>query len=85
MRYALFHNLSWIPTDCVIDLKLLTSGNPTLSNEQNEIMLSTCLNIERGLKGYLLSKSSPREQPHTPPTPTLMFFFILCSFSIYAY
>jgi uncharacterized cysteine cluster protein YcgN (CxxCxxCC family) len=36
MRYKLFHNLSWLPNDCAIDLKLLTSGNPILSNEQNE-------------------------------------------------
>jgi hypothetical protein len=38
MRPTLFHNLSWHPNYCVLDLKLLTSGNPTLSNEQNEIM-----------------------------------------------
>ena len=39
MRHALFHNLSWLPNYCVLDLKLLTSGNPTLSNEQNEIII----------------------------------------------
>jgi hypothetical protein len=33
-----FHNLSWLPNDCAIDLKLLTSGNPILSNEQSEII-----------------------------------------------
>jgi hypothetical protein len=38
MRYTLFNNLSWLPNDCAIDLKLLTSGNPILSNEQNEII-----------------------------------------------
>ena len=38
MRYKLFHNLSWLPNDCAIDLRLLTSGNPILSNEQNEII-----------------------------------------------
>jgi hypothetical protein len=38
MRYKLFHSLSWLPNDCAIDLKLLTSGNPILSNEQNEII-----------------------------------------------
>ena len=38
MRYKLLHNLSWLPNDCAIDLKLLTSGNPILSNEQNEII-----------------------------------------------
>ena len=38
MRYKLFHNLSWLPNDCAIDLKLLTSGNPILSNEQNKII-----------------------------------------------
>jgi hypothetical protein len=39
MRYTLFHNLSWLPNGCPIDLKLLTSGNPILSNEQNEIII----------------------------------------------
>ena len=39
MRHALFHNLSWLPNYCALDLKLLTSGNPTLSNEQNEIIV----------------------------------------------
>jgi uncharacterized cysteine cluster protein YcgN (CxxCxxCC family) len=38
MRYKLFHNLSWLPNDCATDLKLLTSGNPILSNEQNKII-----------------------------------------------
>ena len=38
MRYKLFHNLSWLPNDSAIDLRLLTSGNPILSNEQNEII-----------------------------------------------
>jgi hypothetical protein len=38
MRYKLFHNLSWLPNDCAIDLKLLTSGNPIFSNEQNEVI-----------------------------------------------
>ena len=38
MRYTLFHNLSGLPNDCGIDLKLLTSGNPILSNEQNKII-----------------------------------------------
>ena len=53
MTNRLFHNLSWLPNDCAIDLKLLTNGNPILSNEQSEIILSTCLNISRGLKGRL--------------------------------
>jgi hypothetical protein len=38
MRYKWFHNLSWLPTDCAICFKLLTSGNPIFSNEQNEII-----------------------------------------------
>jgi len=45
MRYTLFHNLSWLPSDSAMDLILLTSGNPILSNEQNELFSSTCLNI----------------------------------------
>ena len=32
--------LSWLPIDCVLGLKLLTSGNPTLSNEQNKIIFN---------------------------------------------
>ena len=39
IRHTLFHNLSWLPNYCVLDLKLLTSGNHTLSNEQNEIIV----------------------------------------------
>jgi hypothetical protein len=39
MRNTLFHNLSWLPNDCGIDLKLLTSGNLILSTEQNKIIL----------------------------------------------
>ena len=39
MRYTLFHNLSWLPNDCGIGLILLTSGNPILSNEMNEIIV----------------------------------------------
>ena len=38
MRYKLFHNLSWLPNDCAIDLKLLTSGNPIFSNEQRNYL-----------------------------------------------
>jgi hypothetical protein len=43
MRYKLFQNLSWLPNDCAIDLRLLTSGNPILSNEQNEIIFKHVL------------------------------------------
>ena len=38
MRQTLFQNLSWLPNYCVLDLTLLTCGNPTLSYEQNEII-----------------------------------------------
>jgi hypothetical protein len=38
MRYKSFHILSWLPNDCALDQKLLTSGNPILSNEQNEVI-----------------------------------------------
>ena len=41
MRYTLCQKiLSWLPIDCVLGLKLLTSGNPTLSNEQNKIIFN---------------------------------------------
>jgi hypothetical protein len=38
MRYTLFHNLSWLPNECTIDLKRLPSGNHIFSNEENEIV-----------------------------------------------
>ena len=40
LNYDLFqvNDLRWLPNDRVLDLKLLTSGNPTLSNELNEII-----------------------------------------------
>ena len=38
VRHTLFQNLSWLPNYCVLDLTVLTCGNPTLSNEQNEII-----------------------------------------------
>ena len=34
IRHTLFQNLNWLPNYCVLDL-----GNPTLSYEQNEIIL----------------------------------------------
>ena len=37
IRHILFQNLNWLPNYCVLDLTLLTCGNPTLSYEQNEI------------------------------------------------
>ena len=39
IRHTLFQNLNWLPTYCVLDLTLLTCGNPTLSYEQNGIMV----------------------------------------------
>ena len=36
MRHTLFHNLSWLPNYCILDLTLLTSVNLALSNDQNE-------------------------------------------------
>jgi hypothetical protein len=55
MRYKLFHNLSWLPNDCAIDLKLLTSGNPILSNEQNEIIFKHVFESElsSGMREYV--------------------------------
>ena len=34
----MFHNLSWLPNYCALDLKPLTSDNHILSNEQTEII-----------------------------------------------
>jgi hypothetical protein len=34
IRHTLFQNLNWLPNYCVLDLTLLTCGNPTLSYEQ---------------------------------------------------
>ena len=58
-RYPLFHNISSLPNEGVLAqmyLKLLTCacGKTTLSNEQNEIILST-QNIQKGLKGFLIN------------------------------
>ena len=38
IRHTLFQNLNWLPNYCVLDLTLLTCGNPTLPYEQNEII-----------------------------------------------
>ena len=40
MRHRLFHNLIWLPNHCVLDLQLLTSGNPTFSNERRKLFLA---------------------------------------------
>jgi len=45
MRPTLFHNLSWHPNYCVLDLKLLTSGNRHSQMNRTKLCLSTCLNI----------------------------------------
>ena len=67
MRHTLFHNLSWLPNDCAIDLKLLTSGNPILSNEQNETIFEHMFEyIKRSERFLVVLYSSPREQSHTP-------------------
>ena len=89
MRNTLFHNLSWLPNDCGIDLKLLTSGNPILSNEQNKIILKHMFEyIKRSEFSCLCG--SPNEHPlaqspPTSPSPSLIPFLILCSSSIYTY
>jgi hypothetical protein len=71
MRHTLFHNLSWLPNDCAIDLKLLTSGNPILSNEQNETIFEHMFEyIKRSERFLVVLYSSPREQSHTPSRPT---------------
>ena len=54
MRYKLFHNLSWLPNDCAIDLKLLASGNPILSNEQNEIIFKHVLEYIKRSEKFLV-------------------------------
>jgi hypothetical protein len=38
IRHTLFQNLNWLLNYCVLDLTLLTCGNPTLSYEPNEII-----------------------------------------------
>jgi hypothetical protein len=83
MKHTLFHNLSWLPNDCVIDLKLLTSGNPILSNEQNETIFEHMFEyIKRSERFLVVLYSSPREQSHTPSRPTPLSF--LSSFSVFA-
>ena len=36
LRVNLFDHLNWLPNDCNLDLKLITCGNDSLTNEQNE-------------------------------------------------
>jgi hypothetical protein len=43
IRHTLFQNLNWLPNYCVLDLALLTCGNPTLSYEENEIIFKHVL------------------------------------------
>jgi hypothetical protein len=61
----------------------------TIQSRMNrtKLFLSMCLNILRGLKGFLLSSCSPKQQSHTssPLTLSLIPFFILCFCSISNY
>jgi hypothetical protein len=48
MRHTLFQNLNWLPNYCILDITLLTCGNPTLSYEQNQIIFKHVFaNIKR--------------------------------------
>ena len=48
MRHTLFQNLNWLPNYCILDITLMTCGNPTLSDEQNQIIFKHVFeNIKR--------------------------------------
>jgi hypothetical protein len=55
---------------CAIDLKLLASGNPILSNEQNEIIFKQVFEYYKEVWKDSCLNGSPNEQPHTPSPPT---------------
>jgi hypothetical protein len=48
-----------------------------------KILITTCLNILRGLKSFLLSSSWSREQSNTSSPPTPLSLSLLSSFSVF--
>ena len=79
IRHTLFQNLNWLPTYCVLDLTLLTCGNPTLSYEQNVIMVKHVFEyIKRSERFLVVTK---RTIAHIITTnPSISF---LSSFSVF--
>ena len=83
IRHTLFQNLNWLPNYCVLDLTLLTCGNPTLSYEQNEIIFKHVFEyIKRSERFLVVYSCSPKEQSHASShtNPSLSF---LSSFSVF--
>jgi hypothetical protein len=71
----LSHKDTWVhyyfENDCGIDLKLLTSGNPILSNEQNKIILKHMFEyIKRSEFSCLCGLPNEQPPPPSPPTST---------------
>ena len=82
-RYTLFSK--WLPNDYVLDLKLLTCGNPIHSNEQKEIILKYVFEYvikrsEMFLVVYVVHQENKQTQTHThnqslySPLSSLFFF-----------
>ena len=88
MRYKLLHNLRWLPNDCAIDIKLLTSGNIILSNEKNEIIFMHVFEYIKRSESFLAYVIHQMNN-HTlsPPTylPLSLIPFLILYSSIYAY
>ena len=82
IRHTLFQNLSWLPNYCVLNLTLLTCGNPTLSYEQNEIIFKHVFEqIKRSERFLVVWQFTKRTIAHIITTnPSLSF---LSSFSVF--
>ena len=82
IRHTLFQNLNKLPNYCVLDLTLLTCGNPTLSYEQNEIIFKNVFEyIKRSERFLVVQQFTKRTIACIITTnPSLSF---LSSFSVF--
>ena len=55
LRHTLFESLNWLPDDLDFDLNLLTSGNNTLSNEQNIEIFKSVFDFIKNTKRFLMT------------------------------
>ena len=53
-RHTLFDCLIWLPDDLEVDLKLLTCGDDTLNNEQNEEIFKNVYRYVKNTKRFLV-------------------------------
>jgi hypothetical protein len=80
ITHTLLQNLNWLHNCCVLDLKLLTCGNPTLSYEQNEIIFKYVFEYIKRSERFLAVLFTKRTIAHIITTnPSLSF---LSSFSV---